>query len=57
VHHLVEHEPRGQPLGGPAEGLPELGAVDPMKADADTLALPKDGDRVAVSAGLTPWSL
>jgi hypothetical protein len=48
VHDLVEDQRRGQPLGGPAEGLPKLGAVDPVEADPDALAVAKDGDRVAV---------
>ena len=48
VHDLVEDERRGQLLGGPAEGLPELGAVDPVQADPDALVVAKDGDSVAV---------
>jgi hypothetical protein len=48
VNDLVEDERRGQPLGGSAERLAKLGAVDPVEADADSLALLKDGDRVAV---------
>jgi len=48
VHDLVEDERRGQPFGGPAEGLPQLRAVDAVKADAHGLVVPKDGDRVAI---------
>jgi hypothetical protein len=48
VDDRVEHERRGQPLGGPAEGLPKLRAVDAVEADADALAVAKDGEGVAV---------